>query len=147
MTDAHETISGAPPLGLAVRLAREADTPAIARIHNQGIADRVATFETEPRTPEALAAQLRERGDRYPTVVAERAGAGAARLIASAEDIDWRWFDGVTTLGLTAGASAPETLVQGVIAACRARFNVTVQEVVTAQEDVVFRIPRVFEGA
>jgi 4-hydroxy-3-methylbut-2-en-1-yl diphosphate reductase len=79
--------------------------------------------------------------------VAERAGARGAHLIASAEDIDWRWFDGVTALGLTAGASAPETLVQGVIAACRARFTVTVREVVTAQEDVVFRIPRILEGA
>ena len=77
------------------------------------------------------------------------AGSGArdAYLIASAEDIDWNWFDNVTTLGLTAGASAPETLVQGVIAACRARFDVSVHEVVTAQEDVVFRIPRVLEGA
>jgi 4-hydroxy-3-methylbut-2-enyl diphosphate reductase len=37
--------------------------------------------------------------------------------------------------------------VQGVIAACRARFSLTVQEIVTAQEDVVFRIPRVLEGA
>ncbi len=79
--------------------------------------------------------------------VAERSGAQAAHLIASADNIDWRWFDGVTTLGLTAGASAPETLVQGVIAACRARFAVSVHEVVTAQEDVVFRIPRVLEGA
>jgi 4-hydroxy-3-methylbut-2-enyl diphosphate reductase len=79
--------------------------------------------------------------------VAERSGAGAAQLVASAEDIDWRWFDGVSVLGLTAGASAPETLVQGVIAACRARFEVNVEDVVTAQEDVVFRIPRVLEGA
>jgi 4-hydroxy-3-methylbut-2-en-1-yl diphosphate reductase len=79
--------------------------------------------------------------------VAERSGAKAAHLIASADNIDWRWFDGVTTLGLTAGASAPETLVQGVIAACRARHEVSVREVVTAQEDVVFRIPRVLEGA
>lgn len=78
--------------------------------------------------------------------VAERSGADASYLIASADNIDWKWFDGVTTLGLTAGASAPETLVQGVIAACRARFTVSVQEVVTAQEDVVFRIPRVLEG-
>jgi len=78
--------------------------------------------------------------------VAERSGSDAARLIASAENIDWAWFDGVSTLGLTAGASAPETLVQGVIAACRARFAVTVEEVVTAQEDVVFRVPRVLEG-
>lgn len=79
--------------------------------------------------------------------VAERSGAKAAHLIASAADIDWSWFDNVATMGLTAGASAPETLVQGVITACRERFAVSVEEVVTAQEDVVFRIPRVLEGA
>jgi 4-hydroxy-3-methylbut-2-enyl diphosphate reductase len=79
--------------------------------------------------------------------VAERSGAQAAYLIASADTIDWSWFDGVGTLGLTAGASAPETLVQGVIAACRARFEVNVREVVTAQEDVIFRIPRIVESA
>jgi 4-hydroxy-3-methylbut-2-enyl diphosphate reductase len=79
--------------------------------------------------------------------VAERSGAREAHLIASADDIDWSWFANVDTLGLTAGASAPETLVQGVIAACRVRFDVSVREVVTAQEDVVFRIPRVLEGA
>src|SRR5262245_59346218 len=79
--------------------------------------------------------------------VAERSGAREAHLIASADDIDWSWFEGVTTLGLTAGASAPETLVQGVIAACRARFTVSVREVATAQEDVVFRVPRILEGA
>jgi 4-hydroxy-3-methylbut-2-en-1-yl diphosphate reductase len=79
--------------------------------------------------------------------VAERAGARTAYLIASADTIDWSWFNGVTTLGLTAGASAPETLVQGVIAACRARFTVSVREIVTAQEDIVFRIPRILEGA
>jgi len=79
--------------------------------------------------------------------VAERQGAQAAYLIASADTIDWSWFEGVGTLGLTAGASAPETLVQGVIAACRARFEVSVREVVTAQEDVIFRIPRILESA
>ncbi|HVY89500.1 MAG TPA: 4-hydroxy-3-methylbut-2-enyl diphosphate reductase [Hyphomonadaceae bacterium] len=78
--------------------------------------------------------------------VAERSGAMAAHLIASAEDIDWAWFEGVTTLGLTAGASAPETLVQGVIAACRARFDVAVREITTAHEDVVFRVPRILEA-
>ncbi len=77
--------------------------------------------------------------------VAERAGARAAHLVACADDIDWNWFEGVATMGLTAGASAPETLVQGVITACRERFAVSVEEVVTAQEDVVFRIPRVLE--
>ena len=77
--------------------------------------------------------------------VALRAGSSDARLIASAENIDWSWFDGVTTLGLTAGASAPEDLVQGVIAACRARFEITVEEVTTATESVVFKLPRVLE--
>jgi L-amino acid N-acyltransferase YncA len=71
---------------LAARLATVADAEAIARIYNEGIADRIATFETEPRTAEQLAASLREKGDRYPTVVVERggevvawAGAGAYR--------------------------------------------------------------------
>ena len=77
--------------------------------------------------------------------VALRAGSQDARLIASAENIDWAWFDRVTTLGLTAGASAPEDLVQGVIAACRARFEITVEEVTTATESVVFKLPRVLE--
>ncbi|MEL7055839.1 MAG: 4-hydroxy-3-methylbut-2-enyl diphosphate reductase [Pseudomonadota bacterium] len=77
--------------------------------------------------------------------VALRAGSQDARLIASAENIDWTWFDDVETLGLTAGASAPEDLVQGVIAACRARFEIQVEEVTTATESVVFKLPRVLE--
>ncbi|MEL6664181.1 MAG: 4-hydroxy-3-methylbut-2-enyl diphosphate reductase, partial [Pseudomonadota bacterium] len=75
--------------------------------------------------------------------VALRAGARAAHLIASAENIDWAWFDGVETLGLTAGASAPEDLVQGVITACEARFDAAVEEVTVTREDVVFKLPRV----
>lgn len=77
--------------------------------------------------------------------VALRAGCPNAYLVASAEHIDWSWFDGVETLGLTAGASAPEDLVQGLIAACRARFEITVEEVTTATESVVFKLPRVLE--
>ena len=77
--------------------------------------------------------------------VALRAGSNDARLVASAEAVDWSWFDGVKTLGLTAGASAPEDLVQGLIAACRARFDITVEEVTTAQESVVFKLPRVLD--
>ncbi len=77
--------------------------------------------------------------------VALRAGSQNAQLVASAENIDWAWFDGVTTIGLTAGASAPEDLVQGVIAACRARFDITVEEITTAEESVVFKLPRVLE--
>ena len=79
--------------------------------------------------------------------VALRAGSQDARLVASAENIDWSWFDGVSTLGLTAGASAPEDLVQGLIAACRARFEISVEEITTAQESVVFKLPRVLSVA
>jgi len=59
---------------LRTRLATPADAPAIAAIYNEGIADRIATFETEPRTPEQLRAQLVDKGDRFPTVVVEREG-------------------------------------------------------------------------
>jgi len=57
-----------------VRLATVEDAAAIARIHNEGIADRIATFETEPRTTTQVAAALVEKGDRYPTVVLTRDG-------------------------------------------------------------------------
>ncbi len=77
--------------------------------------------------------------------VAIRAGSDDAKLVASAENVDWSWFENVQTLGLTAGASAPEDLVQGLIAACRARFEITVEEVTTATESVVFKLPRVLE--
>lgn len=79
--------------------------------------------------------------------VAFRAGADRAELVASAENVDWAWLDGVETLGLTAGASAPEDLVQGLIAACRARFDITVEEITTAKESVVFKLPRVLVDA
>ncbi|MFT5775654.1 4-hydroxy-3-methylbut-2-enyl diphosphate reductase [Hyphomonas sp.] len=75
--------------------------------------------------------------------VALRAGAKRAELVASADNIDWSWFDNVTTLGLTAGASAPEDLVQGVIDACRTRFDVTLDTVETARESVTFKLPRI----
>ncbi|MEZ5997494.1 MAG: 4-hydroxy-3-methylbut-2-enyl diphosphate reductase [Hyphomonas sp.] len=78
--------------------------------------------------------------------VALRAGAKRSELIAAAENINWSWFEGVTTLGLTAGASAPEDLVQGVIDACRERFDVTVEQVETANETVTFKLPRVLSA-
>ena len=74
--------------------------------------------------------------------VALRGGAKASYLVGSAEEIDWNWFENVSNLGLSAGASAPETLVQGVIAACRARFEVAVENVITAEENVVFHAPK-----
>lgn len=69
---------------LTTRLATPADAAAIAAIYNEGIADRIATFETEPRAPEQLAAQLAEKGDRFPTVVAERDGRVVAWASAGA---------------------------------------------------------------
>jgi phosphinothricin acetyltransferase len=56
------------------RLATPADAGAIAAIYNEGIADRIATFETEPRSEAQIATQLADRGDRHPTVVIEREG-------------------------------------------------------------------------
>lgn len=75
--------------------------------------------------------------------VAERAGAKAAQLIASSHDIDWAWLRGARRVGVTAGASAPEDLVQGVIDALRQRFDVTVEQVRVTDEDVVFKLPRI----
>ena len=74
--------------------------------------------------------------------VARRAGARQARLIDDAGKLDWTWFEGVEVLGLTAGASAPELLVQQVIEALRERFEVTVQEVDPQTESVTFKLPR-----
>jgi 4-hydroxy-3-methylbut-2-enyl diphosphate reductase len=74
--------------------------------------------------------------------VGKRAGAKDARLIDDARDIDWSWFEGVDVVGLTAGASAPEDLVQGVIDALAARYDVTVAELVEARETVTFKLPR-----
>ena len=75
--------------------------------------------------------------------VAKRAGARDARLIGSAEELDWTWLKGAETVGVTAGASAPEDLVEGLIAALAARFEVRVEEVRVTLEDVVFKLPRV----
>jgi 4-hydroxy-3-methylbut-2-enyl diphosphate reductase len=62
--------------------------------------------------------------------------------VQRAADIDWRALDGVRSLGVTAGASAPEVLVDEVIDAVRARHDVTVETVETATENVEFKVPR-----
>jgi 4-hydroxy-3-methylbut-2-enyl diphosphate reductase len=75
--------------------------------------------------------------------VARKAGCPYAQLIQTAAEIDWRALEGVRSIGLTAGASAPEELVNEVIEALRARHEVTVLPVVTAVEDVEFKVPRI----
>jgi 4-hydroxy-3-methylbut-2-en-1-yl diphosphate reductase len=75
--------------------------------------------------------------------VARAHGAPKAILVGRASEIDWRDLHGVTRLGITAGASAPEILVEEVLEALRLRFTVTIEEVQTATESVVFNLPRI----
>jgi 4-hydroxy-3-methylbut-2-enyl diphosphate reductase len=74
--------------------------------------------------------------------VAHRAGCAQAQLVQSVSDLVWSEFAAVRTLGLTAGASAPEWLVSQLVDAFRAHFEVTVQDVVTREERIGFSIPR-----
>ncbi|GAA0778654.1 4-hydroxy-3-methylbut-2-enyl diphosphate reductase [Roseibium denhamense] len=74
--------------------------------------------------------------------VAERAGCRVSVLIQRASDINWPDFDGIGSLGLTAGASAPETLVEEIIDAFADRFDVAVETVRTAEETISFNLPR-----
>ena len=75
--------------------------------------------------------------------VGRAAGCAYAQLVQRATEIDWRALDGITSVGITAGASAPEVLVNEVIDAFRARYDVAVEMVETAQENVHFKVPRV----
>ena len=75
-----------PATRFSTRVATPEDAAAIAAIYNEGTAERIATFETEPRTPEQIAKQLLDKGNRFPTIVAQHdgqivawAGAGAYR--------------------------------------------------------------------
>ncbi|WP_439633595.1 4-hydroxy-3-methylbut-2-enyl diphosphate reductase [Glycocaulis sp.] len=74
--------------------------------------------------------------------VAKRAGAPDARLVQSAADLDRSWFDNVNTLGVSAGASAPEELVEDVLTQIAGFRKLSIEEVRVASEDVVFKLPR-----
>jgi 4-hydroxy-3-methylbut-2-enyl diphosphate reductase len=74
--------------------------------------------------------------------VARKAGAKTAWLIENADEIDWELIAGTSTIGLSAGASAPDVLVNDVIAAFRARYDVEIEEAVVTREDVEFKLPR-----
>ena len=75
--------------------------------------------------------------------VASKAGCAYAQVVQRATDIDWRALDGIKTVGVTAGASAPDVLIQEVIDAFRDRYDTTVEVVETAKENVEFKVPRV----
>ena len=75
--------------------------------------------------------------------VGSAAGCAYSQLVMRAADIDWRALEGIRSVGVTAGASAPEVLVNEVVDAFRAHYDVTVELVETAQERVEFKVPRV----
>ncbi len=79
--------------------------------------------------------------------VARNLGCDTAMLVQRAADIDWAQLDGVGALGVTAGASAPEILVEEVIAACRERYDVIMEEVTVTSENVQFKLPRALSEA
>lgn len=75
--------------------------------------------------------------------VGRNAGCGYAQLVERADQIDWRAIEGITSVGITAGASAPEILVTEIVEAFGARFDLTTHIVETAQEHVEFKTPRI----
>jgi len=75
--------------------------------------------------------------------IGAKAGCAYSQLVQRATDIDWRALEGVTSIGVTAGASAPEVLVDEVITALSDRYDVTIEQVETATENVHFKVPRV----
>ncbi|MFT3996656.1 MAG: 4-hydroxy-3-methylbut-2-enyl diphosphate reductase [Asticcacaulis sp.] len=79
--------------------------------------------------------------------VALRAGAKAAYLVDDASEVDWSWFDGATVAGVSAGASAPENLIEDLIRAIHDRFEVTMSEDSGVRETVTFKLPRVLTEA
>ncbi len=79
--------------------------------------------------------------------VAQRAGCAKAQLIERAGEIPWADLEGLQTVGITAGASAPEELVEEVIEEFRKRFDLTVETVTTATENIAFNVPRELRAA
>ncbi|MEO9780717.1 MAG: 4-hydroxy-3-methylbut-2-enyl diphosphate reductase [Sedimentitalea sp.] len=75
-----------------------------------------------------------------------KAGCPYSQLVQRAADINWRAMEGATSIGVTAGASAPEVLIDEVIAAVQDRHDVTIQKVETAVETVEFKVPRVLRA-
>ena len=73
--------------------------------------------------------------------MAERAGCARAIMVQRGRDLDPALADGVTSVGVTAGASAPEVLVDEVLDRLRTRFDLKIEEVVVARENITFKLP------
>jgi 4-hydroxy-3-methylbut-2-enyl diphosphate reductase len=78
--------------------------------------------------------------------VAERNGCPYAKLVQGAQDLDWSKFDGINRLGITAGASAPEVLVEEILGAFAARYTLDIETVTAAEEEMFFPLPRPLRG-
>ncbi len=76
-----------------------------------------------------------------------KAGCSYSQLIQNEKEIDWRSIEGIKSIGLTAGASAPEVLIQDVIEAFNSRFTTSIEVVETIKENVSFKIPKIVREA
>ena len=129
--------------------ALQARFPAIKGPHKEDICDATTNRQEAVKAMAQKAEAMLVVGapnssySRRLVEVGARAGCGYAQLVQRATDIDWRAIEGIRSIGITAGASAPEVLVNEVIAALEARYDVTIEEVETATENVEFKVPRV----
>ena len=79
--------------------------------------------------------------------VASKAGCKYAQLVQGATEIDWRSLENIRSVGVTAGASAPEVLVNEVVEVFQQRFSVTIEKIETAQENISFKVPKILRQA
>ncbi len=75
--------------------------------------------------------------------VGENAGCNYSQLIESDKDINWAHLHGMKSIGITAGASAPEILIKNVISSFNSRYNVTIETIESASEKVTFKVPKI----
>ncbi|WP_209428235.1 4-hydroxy-3-methylbut-2-enyl diphosphate reductase [Pararhodobacter sp. SW119] len=133
----------------AIVAALKARFPAIIGPHKEDICyattnRQAAVKEIAPRIDALLVIGApNSSNSRRLVEVGRAAGCDYAQLIQRATEIDWRALDGARAVGLTAGASAPEVLIDEVIAAFAERFDLTRELVETAVERVEFKVPRV----
>ncbi len=123
--------------------------PAIVGPHKEDICyattnRQIAVKEIAPKVDALLVVGAPNSSNSKRLVeVASNAGCGYAQLIERAEEIDWRSLKGISAVGVTAGASAPEVLIKEVTDAFAQHYNVSIETVATAKENVNFKVPRV----
>lgn len=127
--------------------------PAIVGPHKEDICyattnRQVAVKEIAPKVDGLLVVGAPNSSNSKRLVeVASKAGCNYAQLVQRADEIDWRSLESAQSIGITAGASAPELLVNEVVDSFRERFEVSIELVETAQENVNFKVPRILRVA